>query len=175
MNELLLFVTLILLFTCFANKDVITASLILLASSTTHVVNLQNYYINLVLNTFVPNISGLGYLMTAFDFVKHTSVFYTTVLLLVLMVLTVMISLWYNSKNCFILHSRRSHRAYTAMKLIYAMVLLSAGLSIFTAGIEVSTYSTLLVFALSIVLFFKFDVPPIVMMIISVLITAIIY
>ncbi len=175
MNELLLYITLILIFTCFANRDVVTASIVLLASGSSQIVNMQNYYLNLVLSTFLPNVTGLGYLMSAYDYVKNTSLAYTIILLIMAILLTIAISIWYNSKGCFILNSRRSHRAYTAMKLIYAMVLLSAGISLFGTGVEVSTYSTILVFALSIVMFFKFDVPPIVMMIISLIITAIIY
>lgn len=175
MSELMLFVFLILLFTTFGDFNVITASLISLVSAGTYLSSIVNFYILSMINTIFPNVSLLPYILFSYEYINNLSIGIMIFIFIICFILCMVINHWLSNANNAILNSRRFHKTYGAMKIVYAMIFLSAAVILLQSGIAVSNYSTILIFIIALVAFFKFHIPPVILMIIAIIISYALY
>ena len=175
MSESLLFILLILLFTTFADSQIFTATLVLIMSNGEYLLDTLNFYLNVFLNSYLPSVSVIPYLIMSPSYFKDIPIG-MMIFILVLVLLTIIgVGYYLNFRGSFILESRRFHKSMCLMKIIYAMILLSAAIILLNSGIAVSNYSTILIFMIALFAFFKFRISPMFIIVISLVISYLLY
>lgn len=175
MSESFLFILLILLFTTFADSQIFTASLILIMSNGEYLLDTMNFYLNVFLNSYLPTVSVFPYIVKANTYFKDIPLGMVLFIFILTIIIVIAVSYYLNFRGSFILESRRFHKSVYSMKVIYAMVLLSAAIILLSSGISVSNYSTILIFMIALFAFFKFHLSPTLIIAISLIISYLLY
>lgn len=175
MSEFLLFVLLILIFTTFADSQILTAALILIMSNGEYLLDSLKFYINVFLNSYLPTVSIFPYLIMSPTYFRDISIGMMLFILVLVIIIIIGVNYYLNYRGSFVLESRRFHKSMCLMKIIYAMVLLSAAVILIQSGISVSNYSTILIFMIALFAFFKFNISPMFIIVISLVVSYLLY
>ena len=171
MIEVFIGILLILLTTTFSNIEVVIAAMYLMLSQAHLISNAMYFVLAIIIAFFFPSAGLFSLVSMSYTYINRLSTIGCVLLFVVCLIIGILLNKLLGSNKLQLYSSRRFLKMHGAMHIVYAFILIACAMNMFEIGLGVSQYSTIIVFMVSIIIFFKFHVPPIFLFLISIVIT----
>ena len=161
MIEIFIGILLIVLATTFSNLEVVIAAMYLMLSQAHLISNAMYFVLAIIVTFFFPSAGLFSLVSMSYAYINRVSTIGCALLFAGCFIIGVLLNKLLGCKKLELYSSRRFLKMHGAMHIVYAFILIACAMTMFEIGMGVSQYSTIIVFMISIILFFKFDNVPI--------------